>query len=129
MYKFDSVKSARFFRGVGSYTPNSGVLGGVGWDPVLAKQWQSVLCQWSRMRAMSEHRLNYKIFMWSEGSDCFGRWGTSVFSENTAIFNNCRTKLINGVRRENARQGSGYNKLRLYRCLKSETKPKTTLNV
>ena len=61
MYKFDSVKSARFFRGVGSYTPNSGVLGGVGWDPVLAKQWQSVLCQWSRMREMSEHRLNYKI--------------------------------------------------------------------
>ena len=56
--------------------------------------------------------------------DCFGRWGTSVFSENTAIFNNCRTKLINGVRRESARQGSGYNKLRLYKCLKSETKPK-----
>ena len=62
------LKAARFFLGIGRYTPNSGVLGDVGWDPVLAKQWQSVLCQWLRMRAMSGHSLNYKIFVWSEGS-------------------------------------------------------------
>ena len=62
------LKAARCFLGAGRYTPNSGVLGDIGLDPVLAKQWQSVLRQWSRMRAMSEHRLYYKICMWSEGS-------------------------------------------------------------
>ena len=57
------VKAARFFLGVGGNTPNSGVLGDVGWEPVLAKQWKSVMKQWSRMKAMNVQRINFKIFV------------------------------------------------------------------
>ena len=39
-----------------------------------------------------------------------------------SVINNCRTKWINDVRQENARQYSGKNKLRLYRCFRSEYK-------
>ena len=44
------------------------MLGDVGWDPVLAKQWKSVMNQWSRMKAMNDQRINCKIFGWSEQS-------------------------------------------------------------
>ena len=140
-------KAARFFLGVGRYTPNSGVLGDVGWDPVLDKQWQSVLCQWSRMRTMSEHRLNYKSVMLSEASGLVRNcknWNYRIRNRLTeadidlqqmgnnsrnivtvvynSVINNCRTKWINDVRRENARQGAEKNKLRLYKCFKSEYK-------
>ena len=37
------LKAAMFFLGVGRYTPNFRVVGDVGLNPVLAKQWQSVL--------------------------------------------------------------------------------------
>ena len=62
------LKAARFFLGVGRYTPNSRVLGDVGWDPLLAKQWKAVLSQWSRMQSMCDQQLNYKITAWAEGS-------------------------------------------------------------
>ena len=37
------------------------MLGDVGRDPVLAKQWKSVMNQWSRMKAMSDQRINYNF--------------------------------------------------------------------
>ena len=62
------LKAVRFFLGVGRYTPHSGVLGDVGWDPVLAKQWKSVMNQWSRMKDWNDQRINFKMFVWSEQS-------------------------------------------------------------
>ena len=38
----------------------------------------------------------------------------------TCIVNEHITKWINDVRRENARQGTEKNKLRLYRCFKND---------
>ena len=138
------LKAARFFLGVGRYTPNSGVLGDVGWDPVLAKQWKSVMNQWSRMKAMNDQRINFKIFVWSEqslGRSC-KNWHyrvnhmlteagievqqaginprNTVTNIHTYVVNQHVTKWINDVRRENARQGPGKNKLRLYRCFKND---------
>ena len=140
------LKAARFFLGVRRYTPNSGVLGDVGWDPVLAKQWKTVMSQWSRMKSMNDQRLNYKMFAWSEGN--LGRscknWHyrlksmlteagievqqAGINSRNTVtniytyIVNEHITKWIYDVSRENARQGPGKNKLRLYRCFKNDYK-------
>ena len=31
-------RATRFFLGVGKYSPNAGVLGDTGWEPVIAKQ-------------------------------------------------------------------------------------------
>ena len=36
------LKAVRFFLDVGRYIPNAGVLV-IGWDPVLAKQWTTVI--------------------------------------------------------------------------------------
>ena len=138
------LKAARFFLGVGRYTPNSGVLEDIGWDPVLAKQWKAVMNQWSRMKSMSDQRLNYKIFAWSErsvGRSC-KNWHyrlkhmlteagievqqaginsrNAVLNTYTYIVNEHIIKWINDIRRENARQGTGKNKLRLYRCFKND---------
>ena len=122
------------------------MLGDVGWDPVLAKQWKTVMNQWSRMKSMKDQRLNYKNFAWSEGNH--GRncknWHyrlksmlteagievqqAGINSRNTVtdiytyIVNEHITKWIHDVRRENARQGPGKNKLRLYRCFKNDYK-------
>ena len=36
-------RAARFFMGVGRYTPNSAVMGDMGWENVEVKQWDSVI--------------------------------------------------------------------------------------
>ena len=46
-------------------------------------------------------------------------WNT-VTNIHTYVVNQHVTKWINDVRRENARQGPGKNKLRLYRCFKND---------
>ncbi|XP_053391650.1 uncharacterized protein LOC128554398 [Mercenaria mercenaria] len=58
-------RAARFFMGVGKYTPNVAVNGDIGWVDVYIKQLSSVLSQWYRIRSMSSSRLNYKIYQWS----------------------------------------------------------------
>ena len=64
------MKAARYiyFLGVNRYSPNAGVLGDVGLDPVLAKQRKTVTNQWMRMRSISDDRLDHKVFIWSEQS-------------------------------------------------------------
>ena len=44
----------------------------------------------------------------------------TVTNIHTYVVNQHVTNWINDVRRENARQGSGKNKLRLYRCFKND---------
>ncbi|MEW8546453.1 MAG: reverse transcriptase family protein, partial [Candidatus Thiodiazotropha sp.] len=140
------LKAARFFLGVGRYTPNAGVLGDIGWDPVVSKQWKAVIRQWSRMHTMDEDRINFKIYKWSERSSSRScrNWhfrveallaesGIDVQFVNTNLRNianqvynfqlgKFKDKWLNDVNRVNARQGTGKNKLRLYRCFKSEYK-------
>ena len=44
----------------------------------------------------------------------------AVLNTYTYIVNEHITKWINDIRRENACQGTGKNKLRLYRCFKND---------
>ena len=46
--------------GVGKYTPNAAVMGDTGWKPTIIRQWEVVIRQWLRMKAMGNDRLNRK---------------------------------------------------------------------
>lgn len=138
------LRAARFFLGVGRYTPNAGVLGDIGWEPSLAKQWKTVTSHWARLQLMDESRLNAKINKWSEsksGRNC-KNWNFRIkrlFEEanydEEFVRNNIRhlkhhvfsfefekfkRNWLHDVNRENARNGLGKNKLRLYRRFKDE---------
>ena len=60
------LKAARFFLGVGRYTPNAGVLGDIGWDPVVS---QTVESSYKPMVSNAHNgwrSFNFKIYKWSE---------------------------------------------------------------
>ena len=59
-------RAARFFMGVGRYTPNAAVMGDMGWTNTESRQWECVINQWFRLRAMDENRLNSKVFKWAK---------------------------------------------------------------
>ena len=66
-------RAAWFFLGVGKYSPNAGVLGDTGWEPVIAKQWKVVTGHWSRVQRMDENRINARVKRWAEsksGRNC-----------------------------------------------------------
>ena len=59
-------RAARFFLGVGKYSPNAGVLEDTGWEPVIAKQWKVVTGHWSRVQRMDENSINARVNRWAE---------------------------------------------------------------
>lgn len=54
-----------YFLNVGKYTPNAAINGDIGWTPMVAKCWKSVLTFWCRCINMNATRMNKKIFCWS----------------------------------------------------------------
>ena len=54
------LRAARYFMGVGKYTPKAAVVGDIGWKPTIIRQWEVVIRQWLRMKAMGNDRLNRK---------------------------------------------------------------------
>ena len=138
-------RAARFFLGVGKYSPNAGVLGDTGWEPVIAKQWKVVTNHWIRMRLMDENRINARVFRWAESKSGRGckNWNFRVkqsFEEAnihvhvddrigdghhlkvrmfTHFFEKFKANWENDINRDTARSNNGGNKLRLYRNFKS----------
>ena len=55
-------RAARFFMGAGRYTPNTAVMGDMGWTNKESRQFGYVINQWFRLRSMDENRLNFKDF-------------------------------------------------------------------
>jgi len=55
-------RAARFFLGVGKYTPNAAVNGDIGWTPPIVKQWKAVITHWIRLSNMDTNRLNNFMF-------------------------------------------------------------------
>ena len=68
-------RAARFFMGVGR-TPNTAVMGDMGWTNTESRQWEYVINQWFRLRSMGENRLNFKVFKWSclQGNNSCKNW-------------------------------------------------------
>ena len=55
---------ARFFMGVGRYTPNTVVMGDIAWKNTESMQWEYVIIHWFRLRLMAENQMNHKMFKW-----------------------------------------------------------------
>ncbi len=58
-------RAARFFLGVGRYTPNAAVWGEMGWKTPAHRQWLCVTRQWFRLCNMVDSRLTKKKFIWA----------------------------------------------------------------
>ena len=52
------LRAARYYMGVGRYTPNSAVQGDTGWKPMIVRQWTSVLNHWIRLKIIDTDRFN-----------------------------------------------------------------------
>ena len=143
--------AARFFMGVGLYTPNSAVMGDMGWENVEAKQWDSVINHWYRLRSMDPARLNFKVFIWAarNGNGRFKNWCVRVSSQfqkcvianlfldagihqfskqyvKEKVKSRVNADLIHkwreSLERKTGRRGIDGNKLRTYRTFKTEYK-------
>ncbi len=55
----------RFFMGVWKYTPNTAVLGDMGWKLAPHRQWIAVIRHWFWLNNMEIGRLNKRIFLWA----------------------------------------------------------------
>ena len=78
------LHAARYYMGVGNYTPISAVQGDSGWKPIVVRQWSAVLNQWQRLKSMNNNRINYKIFEWCE-QNAGQRFKTWNFRINTML--------------------------------------------
>lgn len=139
------ARAARFFLGVGKYTPNAAVSGDTGWNPIFVKQWESVINQWYRLRCMPVDRINSKVYQWSTNesggrcknqshrikqlmvqagiADCFNNESEvskAVIKEKVKeyLFEKFKREWYQDVTRENAKRGEGRNKLRTYKLFK-----------
>lgn len=43
------LRACRFFLGVGRYTPNTSVMGDMGWIPIYHTQWKIISSQWCKL--------------------------------------------------------------------------------
>lgn len=148
-YSLNAVqnKAARFFLGVGRYTPNAAVNGDTGWTSPIVKQWSSVINNWYRIKGMHNDRINKKVFTWAmshSGERCknlcyrirkqFDVSGISYLydtADSTFVSKHFikseiqenlriteRDKWHEDLNRNSARHGTGGNKLRTYRKFK-----------
>ena len=138
-------RAARFFLGVEKYSPNAGVLGDTGSEPVIASQWKVVTNDWSRMQRMDENRINARLYRWAESKserNC-KNWNfrvnqsfeeANVHDEDRRINSHYLKERIityfyekfkstnwqNDVKRDTARNGNGGNKPRRYKTFKTD---------
>jgi hypothetical protein len=68
--EFSCIKSVqfracRFFMKVGRYTPNSAVMGDMGWSTPQHRIYVNIIRQWCRLSHLPETRLNHRTFAWA----------------------------------------------------------------
>lgn len=144
-------RAARFFMGVGKYTPNAAVMGDTGWESIYMRQWDSVVNYWYRVRRMEASRINFKVFKWAvrRGIGRCNNWCARVkkhfqrcgiidmfFDTDISQINiqqikeSIKSKLNDdylvkwreNLDRHTGRNGNDGNKLRTYRIFKHEYK-------
>ena len=145
-------RAARYFLNVGKYTPNAAINGDIGWTPMVAKCWKSVLTFWCRCINMDATRMNKKIFCWSNSksnTQCKNwhfRIGKKLTESGFPVYSNIngsinKSSVLNNVlpfitqtyidqwvvdvNRDSSRSGTGGNKLRLYKTFKQDFKVET----
>jgi len=139
-------RAQRFFLGVGKYTPNDGISGDMGWIPPQVRQWKSVTLYWSRLSYMNSTRVNKRIALWvaSKSNRLCKNWVFAIkqfldvnnLNMYSSILQPMSSSFVDEVidivknkyisewyDRINSNTGPsrrGGNKLRLYKCVKSE---------
>jgi hypothetical protein len=138
-------RAARFYLGLGKYTPNAGVDGDIGWKSPFVKQMRTVANQWYRFKTMEASRLNRIVFEWAArkaGNRCknwnfrvqsklnslgiddsslnVGKWSFSNMVENALMIEYIeKWKGLVNKQHPNSRPAGG-NKLRRYSQFKTE---------
>lgn len=139
-------RAARFFLGVGNFTPNAAVAGDVAWKPSEQRQWGCVGKLWGRLNNLPEDRLANKVFQWAHGHASSGirNWiykCVHYFRKHDLVYmSNILNYDVNHslqrfdeyvyalyidkwkaeLARETAKRGTGGNKLRTYKLFKEE---------
>ena len=131
------LRAARYYMGVGKYTPNSAVQGDSGWKSIVVRQWSAVLNKWQRLKLMDNNRIYYKIFEWCGINTMLRDAGLiindvsnyRVIKDQVAefLFSRFKSEWSADINRMNARIENGRNKLRTYRQYKQEFKSETYL--
>ena len=140
-------RAMRFYLGTGKYTPNAALIGDMGWEPIIVKQYASVANFWARCINMDDTRINKKVFSYSvrkSGPSC-KNWAFRVkcllqdhrCNEFCNIENFvCKTVLVNRIKKTSftrfkaqwsntisriqSNSARGLNKLRTYKLFKKE---------
>ncbi|XP_053380394.1 uncharacterized protein LOC128548887 [Mercenaria mercenaria] len=139
-------RAMRFFLGVGKYTPNAAVVGEMGWDPPIVRQWKTICNLWCRMSSLSFRRINRRVALWaqSKASSRCRNWFYTVMNRLTSLdchvystinqhigknmlFDIVKPKLMDefinewkvSINRVNGIRNVGRNKLRTYSLFKS----------
>ena len=140
-------RAARYFLNVGKYTPVAAVNGDTAWYPMECRLWKSVLNHWCRLVNMDDNRLNKKVFKWCDlkSSNSCKNWNFKVkkqFQKYNAqdsyqitypvesssicslivnrVYENFVEKWHGDLNQTSSRRGTGGNKLRTYRQMKSD---------
>ena len=136
-------RATRFFLGVGKKTPNTAIMGEMGWTPQMVAQIQCIGRQLCRYSKMDQGRLNRHVIKWALDKNC-NNWlnKVKVMFESVQLGNlldfdvehsKCDINVLkerlmlnfvksweNDVNRIDAKKGGGQNKLRTYRLFKQE---------
>ena len=150
-------RAARFFMGVGKYTPNAAVMGDTGWESIYVRQWDSVVNYWYRVRGMETSRINFKVIKWAarRGVGRCNNWCSRVKKhfQTSGIVDMFLDTDINQINKEQVkesiksrlndeflakwwenldrhtgRNGNDGNKLRTYRTFKHEYKSESYIS-
>lgn len=138
-------RACRFYMGVGKYTPNTAVIGDMGWTLPGQKQWICITRLWCRFNNMDNDRINKKVFMWaaSKSGNSVKNWIYKVKqfytkhsmdyianSEEDLSYRSVKNQITpvltemyasewqSNLNRVEAIRGQGHNKLRTYRKFK-----------
>ena len=149
-------RAARFYMGVGKYTPNTAVIGDMGWEVASQKQWICVTRLWCRLINMDSSRVNKCVFKWawSKASPGVKNWchkvcmffrkhslnylmDTNITVNVTSVLNDLNVVLselnqmewYEKLNRTEALRGQGLNKLRTYRQFKDSVKTEDYLKL
>ena len=142
-------RAMKFFLGTGKCTPSAAVIGDMGWEPALVRQWKCVISHWYRCKNWENTDLRSVVFNWalSNVNNKCHNWCSKVKKElvslgftkfidgNFKISKKCfvnefREKLMSNyvekwkvdINRTESLRSTGGNKLRFYNNFKSNFK-------
>ncbi len=138
--------ACRYYMGLGKYAPNIALEGDTGWVHPFHRIWKCVIRQWCMSVNMCESRVNKRVFIWACNSNKANTWCSHAnnfyrdrhrayyadikmnvnFKQMMKDIDNVlnahhRSVWQQKLRREEANNGPGRNKIHTYRQFKGDT--------